>query len=91
MAVGLRLGLDLCSPHECRCGSMGDARGLHSFVCKKAPGKTIRHRSLNDLIARSFSAAAVPVVKEPTGLSRSDGDGLSLSFSGKTARRFAGM
>jgi len=33
------------------------------------------------LIARSFSAAGVPVVKEPTGLSRSDRkrpDGLSL-------------
>jgi len=39
---------------------MVDARGLHSFVCKKAPGKTIRHHSLND-IARSFSAAGVPV------------------------------
>ena len=81
MAVSLRLGLDLCSPHECHCGSMVDARGLHSCVCKKAPGKIIRHHSLNDLIARSFSAAGVPVIKEPTGLSRSDGkrpDGLSL-------------
>jgi len=41
----------------------------------------LRHHSLNDLIARSFTAAGVPVVKEPTGLSRSDGkrpDGLSL-------------
>ena len=79
--VGLRLGLDLCSPHKCRSGSTVDARGLHSFVCKKAPGKTIRHHALNDLIARSFSAAGVPVVKEPTGLFRSDWkrpDGLSL-------------
>jgi len=66
---------------DCRCGSIVDARGLHSFVCKKAHGKTIRHHSLNDLIARSFSASGVPVVKEPTGLSRSDGkrpNGLSL-------------
>jgi len=81
VAVSLRLGLDLCSPHECHCGTVVDALGLHSFVCKKAPSKTIRHHSLNDLIARSFSAAGVPVVKEPTGLSRSDGkrpDGLSL-------------
>ena len=38
VAVGLRLGLDLCVPHECHCGSMVDARGVHSFVCKKAPG-----------------------------------------------------
>ena len=32
----------------------------------------IRHHALNDLIARSFSPAGVPVVKEPTGLFRSD-------------------
>ena len=42
----------------------------------------IRKHSLNDLlVAHSFSTAGVPVVKEPTGLSRSDGkhpDGLSL-------------
>jgi len=32
VAVGLRLGLDLCVPHKCHCGSLVDARGLHSFV-----------------------------------------------------------
>jgi len=60
---------------------MVDAWGLHSFVCKKAPGKTIRHHALNKWIARSFLSAGVPVVKKPTGLSRSDGkrpDGLSV-------------
>ena len=36
VAVGLRLGLDLCVPHEWHCGSMVDAGGVHSFVCKKA-------------------------------------------------------
>jgi len=81
VAVGLRLGLELCSPQECRCGPMVDARGLQSYFCKKAPGKTIRHHSLNNSIARSFSAAGIPVVNEPTGLSRSvrkRPDGLSL-------------
>jgi len=41
----------------------------------------MRHQALNDLIARNFSAADVPVTKEPWGLLRSDGkrpDGLSL-------------
>ena len=62
---------------------MVDARGLHSFVCKKAPGKTIRHHSLNDLIAHSFSAAGVPVEENfPMDFP---------SFPGKTARRFTGM
>ena len=36
VAVGLRLGLDLCIPHHCHCGSAVDARGLHSF---KSPWK----------------------------------------------------
>lgn len=81
VAVGLRLGLDLCVPHECHCGSMVDARGVHSFVCKRAPGRTARHHALNDLIARGFASAGIPVIKEPTGLFRSDGkrpDGLTL-------------
>jgi len=73
--------LDLCVPHECRCGSRVDACGVHSFVCKRAPGKTIRHHALNDLIARAFSSAGLPVTKEPSGLFRSNGkrpDGLTL-------------
>ena len=60
---------------------MVDARGLHSFVCKRAPGRAARHHALNDLVARSFAAAGVLVTKEPAGLSRTDGkrpDGLTL-------------
>ena len=73
--------MDLCVPHECHCGSRVDAYGVHSFVCKRAPGKTSRHHALNDLIARGFSAAGLPVTKKPLGLFRSDGkrpDGLTL-------------
>jgi len=71
--VGLRLGLDLCEPHQCHCGSVVDARGLHSFVCKTASGRAARNHALNDLVARSFAAAGVPVTKEPAGLFRTDG------------------
>ena len=53
VAVGLRLGLDVCVPHECYCGSRVDSYGVHSFVCKRAPGKTSRHHAFNDLIAHS--------------------------------------
>jgi len=72
VAVGLRLGLDLCVPHQCHCGSLVDARGLHSFVCKRALGRSARHHALNDLIARSFASAGVPVTKEPSGFFRTD-------------------
>jgi len=81
VAVGLRLGFDLCSPHQCHCGSLLDARVLHSFVCRTAPGRSARHHAINDLIARSFASAGVPVTKKPIGLFRSDGkrpDGLTL-------------
>ena len=81
MVVGLRLGLDLCTPHQCHSSSLVDARGLHSFVCRRVPGRSARHHAINDLIARSFASAGVPVTKVPIGLFRSDRkrpDGLTL-------------
>jgi len=44
IGVGLRLGLPLCVPHSCHCGSLVDTHGLHSFVCKKALGRPARHQ-----------------------------------------------
>jgi len=73
VAAGIRLALKLCVPHQCRCGSEVDSYGRHSLVCKRAPGRTVRHHHLNDVIARSLDSASVPVSKEPSGLSRSDG------------------
>ena len=58
----------------CRRGSPVDARGLHSLVCKQAPGRSSRHHMLNDLVARAFVAAGVPVAKE------------QLAWYAKTAR-----
>jgi len=54
---------DLYVSHKCHCGSPVDARGLHSFVCYKAPGRSARHHALNDLVARSFSSAGVSMTK----------------------------
>jgi len=68
-------------PHQCQCGSVVDARGLHSFFCKRAPDRSARHHALNDLVARSLATAGVPVTKEPAGLFRTDGkrpNGLTL-------------
>jgi len=42
---------------------MVDARGVHSFVCKRAPGRTARHHALNNLIACGFASAGFPVTK----------------------------
>ena len=42
--------------------------GLHSFVCRMAPGRSARHHALNDLVARCFASTGTPVTKEPTGI-----------------------
>jgi len=55
-------------PHTCPCG----AQVVHSLVCKRTSGKITRHQALNDVIARAFAAADMPVAKEPNGLSISD-------------------
>jgi len=93
VAVDLRLGLDLCVPHQCQCGSPVDIRGLRGFVCKRAPGRAARHHALNDLVVRSFAAAGVPIIKEPVGLLRTDEkrpDGVTLVHDRK-ASRYVGM
>jgi hypothetical protein len=82
VAVALRLGLDLGAPHACRCGTLVDVNGQHAFVCKHAPGRMMRHHTLNDVVTRALNRAAVPASKEPTGLSREDGkrpDGMTLT------------
>ena len=47
--------------------------GFHSFVYRRAPGRSARHHAHNDLVARCFALAGTPVIKEPTGLFRTDG------------------
>jgi Reverse transcriptase (RNA-dependent DNA polymerase) len=81
VAVGLRLGVDLCISHNCPCGLLVDTKGSHSLSCKLACGRMIRHFHLNDVIYRALASADIPASKEPSGLLRSDGkrpDGLTL-------------
>ena len=73
MAVGLRLGLDLCAPHICPCGASVDSRGTHALSCRKSAGKMSRHQELNDVVWSSLTNAQIPAVKEPIGMCRSDG------------------
>ena len=81
VAIGLRLGLELCQAHLCPCGSQVDCLGTHGLSCRQSAGRATWHQQLNDLIYRAVRRADVPAVKEPAGLSRSDGkrpDGLTL-------------
>lgn len=81
VAVGLRLGVNLCIPHQCPCGLLVDANASHTLSCKLAFGRMARHQSINDIIYRALVAANIPATKEPVGLLRTDGkrpDGLTL-------------
>ena len=81
IAVALKLGSELGSPHSCRCGSSVDARGTHGLVCKHAPSRVLRHHALNECVSRAFIAAAIPVKNKPSGLAHKDGkrpDGCTL-------------
>jgi len=81
VAVGLRLGVDLCISHKCPCGLLVDTKGSHSLSCKLACGRMTRHFQLNDVIFRALASAEIPASKEPSGLLRSDGkrpDGVTL-------------
>lgn len=80
VAVGLRLGAKLCEPHLCPCGATVNPEGTHGLACRRSAGRSSRHHTLNDLVCRALGRANVPAIKEPGGLTRSDGkrpDGLT--------------
>lgn len=81
VAVGLRLGVAICEPHVCACGAHVSCRGSHGLSCSLGFGRQARHCNVNDLIHRSLNRAGIPAIKEPSGLTRSDGkrpDGQTL-------------
>ena len=83
IAVGLRVGAPLCTPHSCSlCGSQVDASGVHGLSCRRSKGRLPRHAALNDIVHRTLSSVNVPATLEPRGLCRSDGrrpDGLTIT------------
>ena len=82
VAVGIRLGTQLCRPHMCHhCDSEVDGFGIHGLSCRWSEGRHHRHSALNDIVFRTLSAAKVPSRLEPSGIYRSDGkrpDGMSI-------------
>jgi hypothetical protein len=81
ISVGLRLGIDICEPHKCNCGTMVTSQGTHGLACRLSSGRMSRHQQLNDIVCRALNSAQIPACKEPSGLARSDGkrpDGMTL-------------
>jgi hypothetical protein len=72
VAVGLRLGSNLCAPHTCECGNLVTARGTHGLSCRHSKGRLPRHSLLNDAIHRALLRAGIQNKLEPSGLSRTD-------------------
>src|SRR6218665_614434 len=65
VADGLRLGLDLCSPHMCQCVDAVSSDGHHGLVCRLSKGRSIRHHAINGIIWRSLHTTNVPSMKQP--------------------------
>ncbi len=69
IAVGLRLGTQLCHPHRCRCGEDVDRYGTHGLCCSKKGGKRIgtfsRHSAINEILRQAFNKINVPTQLEP--------------------------
>ncbi|CAG9816014.1 unnamed protein product [Phaedon cochleariae] len=81
VAIGLRLGLDICTPHEYICGSGVDEKETHGLSCRKSSGRHSRHHQVNDIIKRALISADVSAILEPLGTSPDDEkrpDGMSL-------------
>jgi len=81
IAVGLRLGSQLCEEYRCVCGELVKKDGLHGLSCKLKTGITSRHDSVNREFSYGFSAADFPTLLQPPGISRDDGkrpDGMTL-------------
>ena len=73
VAVGYRVGANLCQIHSCPCGTLVNSKGSHVLSCKKSHTRILRHNSLNEVVFRALVRAGVPSIKEPSGLLRSDG------------------
>ena len=81
VAVALRLGASICTPHPCRCGRIMDHLRHHCLSCRYNTGRLPRHAHLSDVVKRGLASAGVPSILEPVGLDRGDGrrpDGLTV-------------
>ena len=83
ISVALRVGLNVCLTHQCRCGSTVQSDGLHPLSCRFRAGQFSRHSTINSIINRSHDIAGLHSIFEPVGHDRGDSrrpDGVT-SFS----------
>ena len=73
IAVSLRLGAPLCTPHVCICGAAVDSSGVHGLSCRKSAGRGARHSTINSIVKAALTLAEIPSCLEPRGLARDDG------------------
>ena len=72
-AISQRLGLPVCAPRKCCCGTTVDKYSLHPLSYRLNTGRLPRHSTLNDIIKRALSSAGFNSVLEPVDLDREDG------------------
>ena len=81
VAAGLRLGAPVVFSLDCCCGESVSSDGRHGRSCRKSAGRQSRHGQLNDIMFRAFQSIGVMTIREPIGLSRSNGkrpDGVTV-------------
>src|ERR1700704_2377336 len=81
IAVGLRLGSQLCEEHKCVFGVAVRKDGVHGLSCKSSAGRISRHDEAYKIVSHAFSSAGFPNIIQPPGISRDDGkrpDGMTL-------------
>ena len=69
----LRLGLVVCHPHRCMCGSSVLPDGLHLLTCRHNAGRFPRHAAINDITKPALDATSLHSILEPVGLDSGDG------------------
>ncbi|XP_055340939.1 uncharacterized protein LOC129590009 [Paramacrobiotus metropolitanus] len=70
ISIGLRLGADICEPHNCtKCHKLVDKLGHHGLSCSYSAGRHARHGGLNNIVCRACVSAGIPAKLEPRGTS----------------------
>ena len=71
--VALRVGLNVCLAHQCRCGATVQSDGRHPLSCRLSAGRFTRHSAINNIIKRSLDTTGLQSILESVGLDRCNG------------------